>query len=157
MTYGYFEAIGNRNTIFDILVMCIMSSTQGFHTKKFYPYAIYPIVYSCYIHTNTCIKFNRHNNKHWILLSEKSLRFLVAIVLDIIEDPDLLPTAEMIISDVMLYKYLLRVIIYKFVSYQISSSYFLLLFHISTCYSIKIHNGETYPKIHRFFTRIKKY
>ena len=35
----------------------------------------YPIVYSCYIRINTLIKFTRHNNKHWILSEEKSLRF----------------------------------------------------------------------------------
>ena len=63
-----------------------MSSTQGLQKNSFYSYAMYPIVYSFYIHTNTFIKFNRHNNKYWILPSEKYLRFFFGvIVLDIEE------------------------------------------------------------------------
>ena len=72
-----FKSIGNTNTRFDILVICVMSSTQGFQKKTLYSPAMYPIVYSCYIHTNTFIKFNRNNNKHWILPSEKRLRFFL--------------------------------------------------------------------------------
>ena len=47
-----------------------MSSTQGLQKNSFYSYAMYPIVYSFYIHTNTYIKFNRHNNKDRILQAE---------------------------------------------------------------------------------------
>ena len=58
-----------------------MSSTQGLQKNSFYSYAMYPIVYSFYIHTNTYIKFNRHNNKYWILPSEKYLRFFFGVII----------------------------------------------------------------------------
>ena len=60
---GYFKSIGNTNTRFDILVICVMSSTQGFQKKTLYSPAMYPIVYSATIHTNTFIKFKQEQQQ----------------------------------------------------------------------------------------------
>ena len=77
---GYFKIENNTNIIFDFLGIFIKSSTHCLQKNSFYSYPMYPIVYSCCIHTNTYMKFNRQNNKHWILSSENCLRFFWCVI-----------------------------------------------------------------------------